>query len=70
MASGGIAAIQNFQRSERLSGQVVQLQQQRGSESTESIINRSSTNIIRNQEHRVETLQSSVARGQAMDLYV
>lgn len=70
MAVGGIASVQFFQQSQQLSAQTVQLQQQKGSQQTESIINRGSSNTIHNQQTHVSNLQSSLQRGQAMDMYV
>ncbi len=70
MSVGGIASVQYFQQSQKLSAQTAQLQHDKGSQTTESLINRSSTNTIRNQQNNISTLQNSVQRGQAMDMYV
>ncbi len=70
MSVGGIASLQYFQQSQQLSAQTVQLQREKGSQTTESLINRGSTNAIRNQQNHINTLQSSVQRGQAMDMYI
>ncbi len=70
MSVGGIASVQYFQQSQKLSAQTVQLSAQKGSQTAESIINRGSANAVHNQQSRNDTLQSSLQRGQAMDMFV
>ena len=70
MAVGGIASVQFYQQSQQLSAQTVQLQLQKGSQATESLITRSSSASIHNQQTHNQNLQSSLQRGQAMDMYV
>ena len=70
MAVGGIASLQFFQQSGQLNNQAVQLQSQKFSQDAQALISRSSSNALHNQQTHVSTLQSSIQRGQGLDLYV
>ncbi len=69
MAVGGVSS-QFFQQSQQLSAQASQLQREKSSQSAESLISRSSAAGLHNQQAHVTTLQNSLQRGQAMDMYV
>ena len=66
MAVGGIASVQYFQQSQQLSGQTVQLQLQKTSQASESLVSHSAANTVRNQQNTINTLQYSLQRGQAL----
>jgi len=70
MMGGGIASVQFYQQSQQLAGQTVQLNLQKLSQTSESLINRASANTVHNQQTHITNLQNSLQRGQAMDMYV
>ena len=70
MMGGGIASVQFYQQSQQLAGQTVQLNLQKLHQTSESLINKSASNTVHNQQTHITNLQNSLQRGQAMDLYV